>query len=124
MQQVRCEDGEGTEVEGGVKVLMFVEDEGGGEDAVDRLEVEREVHAVGGERAQEVDVIGVGEDGADPGEEEDPEPVEAGGCQQGGEASGIEEWEGGEANGSGSDHFPADHGQRIAATRDDGAIKH
>lgn len=103
---------------------MFLENEGGGEDAVDGLEVEREVHAVGGEGAQEVDVIGVRENGAEPGEEEDPQPVEMGRRKKCGEASGIEQREGGEADGSGTDHFPADHGQGVAAACDDGAVEH
>lgn len=123
VEQVRGEDGECSEVERGVEVLVFFEKKCGGEDAVDGLEVEREVHAVGGERAEEMDVIGVGEDGADPGEEEDPKPVEAGGGKQSGKATGIEKREGCQADRARPEHFPADHGQRVAAFGDDGAVE-
>ena len=123
MEQVREEDGECAEVEGGVEVFVFFENEGGGEDAVDGLEVEREVHAVGGEGAEEMDVIGVSKDGADPGKEEDPEPIELGRREQSGKSSEIEQWQGGEADNGGAEHFPTDHGERISTPGHNGAIE-
>ena len=69
------DDGEGAEVEAGVEILVFVEDEGGEDDAVDGFEVEGEAAGVGAESAEEMDVDGVGEDGAEEGEGEEGEPV-------------------------------------------------
>ncbi len=123
MEEIRGQDGECAEVEGGVEGFVFLEEECGGEDAVDGLEVEGEVHGVGGDGAEEVDVEGVGENGADPGEEKYPEPVGAGRCQQGGEACGIEKREGRKNHRTRADHFPADHRERIPAPRDNGAVQ-
>lgn len=46
MQKIRREDRECAQVECGVKVLVFFEDERSSNNAVDGLEVEREVHGV------------------------------------------------------------------------------
>jgi len=72
VHDIRDEDGERADVEGGVEVFMFPEDQGCDNDSVNRLEVECEIHAVGGEIAQQMDVIGVGEDSANPRENQDP----------------------------------------------------
>lgn len=70
MQQVRQQDRRQSGVEERVQFLVFAEEERCGEDAVEGLEVEREIHGVGAEVLQEGDVEAVGEDGANEGEEE------------------------------------------------------
>ena len=75
LEDVGGDDGESAEVEAEVEFLVFVEDGGGHQDAVAGFEVEGEVGGEWGEAAEEVNVEGVREDGAEEGEGEEREPV-------------------------------------------------
>ena len=89
----------------------------GHEHAVDRFEVDREVGGVGAERAQQVDVEAVGEEGAEEGEDEEPAEVGgAAGLQAGGSARPRDH---GEADRAGAEHFPGDDRDRMVAANED-----
>ena len=111
---------------------MFAKQQRGRRDAPDGLDVDREIAGVGAEVAQQVDVIAVGEDGADPGKDQQPEPVEAFEIQQGSigqdrvremTAEQRKEEQQGQAR---AEHFPGDHRLRseLVFAVDDPTVQH
>ena len=128
MKQVREQDGREAGVEERVEFLVFAEEQGCGEDAVERLEVEREVHRVGAEMLQQADVEAVGEYGAHQGEEQQPQPIEAFPREQrfpsDQRKATADEREQQQGRGEGSCHFPGHHRQRVAAAGDQLAVQH
>ena len=73
------DDDGGPDPEACVEVLIVIENEGGEKHAVNGLEIAGEVDGENGEAFEEGDVLREGDDGAENGEEEEPEPVE--GCR-------------------------------------------
>lgn len=116
MQEVRDEDGGGPGEESRMQLLVLAEQQRGGGDAVNRLEIEREVHRVGAETAQQVDVEAVGEHRANPGEQQQPQPVETVEMGQLGKSRApLEERQSEQADQTGTGHFPGDHQHRVVA---------
>lgn len=75
VEEVGENDESGSEIEGGLKLLVFVKDDCSENDSPDRFEVHREIGGVSGEASQEVDVPGVRDGGAENCENEKREPV-------------------------------------------------
>ena len=122
MEDVGGEDRGSASVEAGVEVAVFAKQPGGAEDSVDRLEIVGEVGRVSRDLPEEADVDGVGEDGADQRQDEEPEPVEAvPGKEPGVATRSGDEGEQGQARGEGPEHLPHHHHHRIERARADEA---
>ena len=70
MRDVGGDDGGEAGEESWVELMVFAEQDGGGDDAVNRLEVVRQVGGVGAEMPQQTDVKGISEKRARPGEQQ------------------------------------------------------
>ena len=107
MEHVGEDYGGGAGEKSGVDLVVLAEEQGGGEDAIDGLKVHREIGGKDIEVAQQVDVEGVGENGADPRKQQNPQPVVAAPVRQMLIASGsIKKRQKKQAGGAGTDHFP------------------
>lgn len=132
MEDVGEDDGQGAGVEAGVKLLVLSEDQRGGCDAPDGLDVHREIAGVGAEVAQQVDVIAMGEDGADPGQDQQPKPIEAFQVEEGPigqrrvREMAAEQREQEQQSQTRAEHFPSDHRLRseLVFAVDDPAVQH
>lgn len=79
VQEVGDEDGGGAEVEERAHAFVFLEQDGGENDAVDGLEVDGEIDGVDGEAFEEVSIPEISAKGAGNGESEEGKPVGGGG---------------------------------------------
>lgn len=120
VEEVGENDESGSEIEGGLKVLVFVKDDCSENDSPDRLEVHGEVGGVSGEASQEVDIPGVRDGGAENCESEKGEPVRGSGKL---ELVGLDEGNGEGCHEAGPDHFVEKEGSRRVARRYQSAIE-
>ena len=114
MRDVGGDDGGEAGEESWVELMVFAEQDGGGDDAVNRLEVVRQIGGVGAQMAQQTDVKSIGEKRANPGEEQQPEPIKTVEIEQPAEGTGpVKPPQAGQTDHADAEHFPYHHDQRV-----------